>query len=77
LIPLVAGTVTALALRYGLRDALFGHTPTWWYVGSLYFVAAGIIFVVAVAVSQLGPYGATCRRDLQMIANRFLPVRGP
>ena len=77
LMPLGAGIVTALALRYCLLDTSFGHAPSWLYVGGIYVVAAGIIFVVAVAVSWIGPHGATCRRDLHMIASRFLPVRGP
>jgi O-antigen/teichoic acid export membrane protein len=76
LMPLGVGIITALALRYGLRDT-FGHAPTWWHVGSIYIVAAVIIFVVAVAVSRIGPHGATCRRDLHMIASRFIPVKGP
>jgi O-antigen/teichoic acid export membrane protein len=77
LMPLGSGIVTALALRHGLYDGLFGHAPTWWYVGSIYFGAAGIIFGVTVAVSRIGPDGATCWRDLRLIASRFLPVKGP
>ena len=54
---------------------LFDHAPHWWSVGAAYGVAAGIIFVVVVAVSRLGPYGAVCWRDLRVIASRFLPVK--
>ena len=51
--------------------------PGNWLVvrGGLYLLAAGIIFVVAVAVSQVGPYGAACWRDLRVIAGRFLPLK--
>jgi O-antigen/teichoic acid export membrane protein len=77
LMPLGAGIATALALRYGLHGTSFGDAPSWLQVGSVYVVAAGIIFVVAVAVSQIGAYGATCRRDLQAIARRLLPIGGP
>lgn len=75
LVPLGVGIVTALALRYGLRETWFDHAPTWWRVGSIYVLASGIIFVVAVGASWIGPHGTTCRRDLHMIASRFLPVK--
>jgi O-antigen/teichoic acid export membrane protein len=74
-IPIGVGIVTALALRYGFRSAQLDQAIGWWYVVSLYMLAAGVIFAVAVAVSQAGPYGATCWRDLRVIAGRFLPLR--
>jgi O-antigen/teichoic acid export membrane protein len=73
--PLATGIVTAFALRYIAGQGLSDQRPHWWWVGLLYGVAAGIIFVVVAAVSRLGPYGAVCWRDLMAIANRFLSVR--
>jgi hypothetical protein len=72
LMPLGVGIATALALGYLVHDRLFGHVPTWWYVGGVYLLAAGIIFVVAVVVSRVGPYRDACWRDLRLIATRFL-----
>lgn len=72
--PLAAGVATALALRYGLRDTL-PDAPTWWHVAGLYAVAAGSIFVVAVAVSRIGPHGAVCWQDLRVIGSRFMPLK--
>jgi O-antigen/teichoic acid export membrane protein len=71
--PLATGIVTAIALRYFVADRLFDQVPHWWLVGLTYGLAAGIIFVVVVAVSTIGPYGATCRKDLRMIAGRLMP----
>ena len=71
--PLATGIVTAVALRYFAADRLFDQVPHWWFVGLSYALAASIIFIVVVAVSTIGPYGATCRQDLRMIAGRFLP----
>jgi O-antigen/teichoic acid export membrane protein len=73
LLPLGTGIVTAIALRYFAGERLFEQPPHWWLVGGSYGVAAGIIFVVVVAVSTIGPYGETCWRDMQVIARRFLP----
>ena len=75
LMPIGVGIATALALRYGFRSAQLDQAIGWWYVGGLYVLAAGVIFVVAVAVSQAGPYGAACWRDLRFIAGRFLPLK--
>jgi O-antigen/teichoic acid export membrane protein len=75
LMPIGVGIAIALALRYGFRSAQLDHAIGWWYVGGLYVLVAGIIFVVAVAASQAGPYGAACWRDLRVIASRFLPVK--
>ena len=75
LLPLAMGIVTALVLRHSINDRLFDQAPHWWYVGGLYCLAAGIIFVVVVAVSRIGPHGAACWRDLRVIASRFLPAR--
>jgi hypothetical protein len=44
-------------------------------VVGVYLLAAGIVFVVAVAVSRVGPHGAACWRDLRVIAGRFLPIK--
>jgi hypothetical protein len=74
-IPIVVVPATALALRYGFRSMQFDQAIGWWYAGGLYLLAAGIIFVVAVAVSQASPYGAACWRDLRVIASRFLPLK--
>jgi O-antigen/teichoic acid export membrane protein len=75
LLPLGTGIVTALVLRLSINDGLPDQAPHWWYVGVLYCLAAGIIFVVVVAVSRVGPHGAACWRDLRVIASRFLPVK--
>jgi O-antigen/teichoic acid export membrane protein len=73
LLPLATGILTAMALRYVAAERLFDQAPHWWLVGGSYAVAAGIIFVVVVAVSTIGPYGETCWRDIRAIAGRFLP----
>jgi O-antigen/teichoic acid export membrane protein len=75
LLPLVTGVVTALVLRHFIDGRHFDEAPLWWYVGGLYGLAAGVIFVVVVFVSGLGPHGAACWRDLRVIASRFLPVK--
>jgi O-antigen/teichoic acid export membrane protein len=75
LMPLGVGIATALALRYGFRVAQLDQALGWWYVVGVYLLAAGIVFVVAVAVSRVGPHGAACWRDLRVIAGRFLPLK--
>ena len=74
-LPLITGIVTALLLRHFIGGTPFDHAPRWWYVGGLYFLAAGTIFVAVVAVSQLAPQGAACWRDLRLIASRFLSLK--
>jgi O-antigen/teichoic acid export membrane protein len=74
LLPLGTGIVTAIALRYLVGQRLFDQTPHWWFVAASYGIAAGIIFVVVVAVSRIGPYGAVCWRDLRAVVSRFVPV---
>jgi O-antigen/teichoic acid export membrane protein len=73
LLPLGTGILTAVALRYVVAERLFDQAPHWWLIGGSYGVAAGIILVVVVAVSTIGPYGETCWRDIRAIAGRFLP----
>jgi O-antigen/teichoic acid export membrane protein len=75
MLPLATGIATALALRYVAGGQLFQGTPTWWYVGTAYCLAASIIFVVAVSVSRIGLYGDACWRDLRLIASRFFPFK--
>jgi O-antigen/teichoic acid export membrane protein len=70
--PLATGILSGVALRYLAADLLDGF-PHWWFVGLSYGLAAAIIFAAVVAVSGLGPYGATCRKDLRMVAGRLLP----
>ena len=74
-LPLATGIVTALVLRNFIGGGLSDRYPHWWYVGSLYGSAAVIIFVIAVAVSLIGPHGSACWRDLRVVAGRFLPVK--
>jgi hypothetical protein len=74
-LPLITGIVTALLLRHFIGGTRFDHAPRWWYVGGLYFLAAGTIFVAVVAISQLAPQGAACWRDLRLIASRFLSLK--
>ena len=75
LMPLGVGIITALALRYGFRAAQLDQAPSWWYVVGSYLLAAGIVFVIAVAFSRVGPHGAANWRDLRVIAGRFLPLK--
>ncbi|MGB8398670.1 polysaccharide biosynthesis C-terminal domain-containing protein, partial [Bradyrhizobium sp.] len=74
-LPLGAGIATALVLRVSVGDTMFDREPSWWYVGGLYGLAAGIIFVVVVAASGIGPHGTACWRDLRVIAKRLLPLK--
>lgn len=74
-VPLGIGIAAALALRYGFRSTQLDHVLGWWYMVAVYLLAAGIIFVLAVAASRAGPYGATCWGDLRVIAGRFLPLK--
>jgi O-antigen/teichoic acid export membrane protein len=74
-LPLVTGIVTALALRHFVGGMLFDRGPHWWYVAGFYGLSAGIIFAVVVAVSRVGPHGATSWRDLRVIAGRFLSMK--
>jgi len=73
LLPLATGIVTAIALRHVVGERLFDQAPHWWLVVGSYGLSAGIIFIVVVAVSGIGPYGGTCWRDMRVIAARFLP----
>ena len=73
LLPLATGIVTGIALRYVAAERLFDQAPHWWFIGLSYGLAACIIVAVVVVVSSIGPYGRTCRRDLRLIAGRFLP----
>lgn len=75
LLPLGTGIITALVLRGSVKETLSHQAPHWWCVGGLYCLAAGIIFVIVVAVSLVGPHGAVCWRDLRAIASRFLPLK--
>lgn len=75
LVPLGVGIAAALAMRYGFRNAQFDDALGWLYVLVDYLLAAGVIFVVAVAASWVGPHGAACWRDLRVIASRFLPLK--
>jgi O-antigen/teichoic acid export membrane protein len=74
-LPLGLGIVTALALRHFMTVSLLDQDPHWWSLGALYGLAAGIIFVVVVVASGVGPHGAACWRDLRVIACRFLPAK--
>lgn len=70
--PLVTGIVVALGLRYAAAALLDRVTP-WWCVAFAYGLVAIIIFAAVVAVSALGPYGATCWKDLRRVASRLKP----
>ncbi|WP_439369430.1 lipopolysaccharide biosynthesis protein [Bradyrhizobium sp. DASA03120] len=72
LLPLGAGIMVALGMRYSAAGFLSEVAPHWWYVGGAYALAAGVILVVVVAVSGVGPHGPVCWRDLRFIATRFL-----
>jgi len=74
-VPLGAGIAVALLLRQAVNGTAVCADPHWWSVGALYVLAASIILVAVVAVSQAGPFGATCRRDLRSIVFRFAPAK--
>ena len=76
LIPLsilLVGLVVVIAIAAALAPALLPAGDR--MGGESQSVAAGVIFVVVVFVSRLGPHGAACWRDLRVIASRFLPVK--
>ncbi|WP_439398227.1 oligosaccharide flippase family protein [Bradyrhizobium sp. PMVTL-01] len=75
LMPLGVGIATALAVRYGLDRAPLRLAPSWWSVGVVSALTAAIIFVVAVAASQLGPYRRACWQDIRSIVSRFSPLK--
>lgn len=74
-VPLATGIAVALLLRHLVNEMSVCPDPHWWCVGALYLLAAAIILATVVAVSQVGPFGATCRRDLWSIVLRFGPAR--
>jgi O-antigen/teichoic acid export membrane protein len=74
-LPLGTGIVTALAVRYRVDGEPLTLTPLWWYVVGSYALAAGVILVIVVTVSRIGPYDATCWRDMCVIASRLLPAK--
>ena len=74
-VPLAAGIAVALLLRQVVNGATVCANPHWWCVGALYLLVASIILVAVVAVSQTGPFGATCRHDLRSIVFRFAPAK--
>jgi O-antigen/teichoic acid export membrane protein len=74
-VPLATGIAVALLLRHVVNEMSVCPDPHWWCVGALYPLAAVIILVTVVAVSQVGPFGAICRRDLRSIMLRFAPAR--
>jgi O-antigen/teichoic acid export membrane protein len=69
--PLLTGIVVALLLRHASGALFPASMLPWWAVGALYGAAALVIFGAAVAVSLLGPYGKTCRRDLEAVWRRL------
>jgi O-antigen/teichoic acid export membrane protein len=73
--PLLTGIVTALLLRQLVNALVPAATLHWWVVGALYGVTALMIFAAAVAGSLLGPYGMTCRRDLESVWRRLSSFR--
>jgi O-antigen/teichoic acid export membrane protein len=73
--PLLTGIVVALLLRHAVSALFPASTLPWWAVGALYGAAALLIFATVVAVSLLGPYGKTCRRDLQSVWRRLSALR--
>jgi O-antigen/teichoic acid export membrane protein len=75
LMPLGIGIAMALAVRYGLDRAPPRLAPSWWSVGAVWSLTAAIIFVAAVAASQLGPYRNACWQDIRSIVSRFLPLK--
>jgi O-antigen/teichoic acid export membrane protein len=74
-VPLATGIAVALVLRHLVIEVSVCPNPRWWCVGALYVLAAAIILAAVVAVSQAGPFGAVCRRDLRSIMLRFAPAR--
>lgn len=74
-LPLAMGIITALLLRQSILGTLLDKGVHWWNLVGLYGLSAGVIFAVVVAASRVGPHGATCWRDLRVIAGRFLPIK--
>jgi hypothetical protein len=74
-VPLAAGIAVAFLLRQVVNRTTVCADPHWRCVGALYLFAASIILAAVVAVSQAGPFGATCRRDLRSIVFRFAPAK--
>jgi O-antigen/teichoic acid export membrane protein len=74
-VPLLTGIAVALLLRHLVTEMAVCSDPHWWCVGALYGLAAAIILTAVVAVSQAGPFSATCRRDLRSIVLRFAFAR--
>jgi O-antigen/teichoic acid export membrane protein len=75
LLPIGAGLVSALLLRFSMREFDLGQSAVWWQVVGWYGLSAGVILATVVAFSSFGTYGEICRRDLLNIAMRFLPAR--
>jgi O-antigen/teichoic acid export membrane protein len=73
--PLLTGIVVALLLRQIVNAMVPPSTLHWWGVGALYGAAALVICGAAIAGSLLGPYGKTCRRDLQSVWQRLSTLR--
>jgi O-antigen/teichoic acid export membrane protein len=69
--PLVIGTVVALLSRYLVNEMSVCRNAHWWCAGAVYLLAVASIFWAVVAVSLIGPFGATCRRDLTSIMLRL------
>lgn len=69
-LPLLVGIGTAILLGQLMSlDGLAVHA-SWPVVGGLYCVSAVAIFIAVAAASQFGPYRASCREDLRIIALR-------
>ncbi|KYG24593.1 hypothetical protein SE92_33705 [Bradyrhizobium sp. AT1] len=68
--PLLVGIGAALLLGQLIRLDGFDVQASWPLVGGLYCVSAIAIFTAVAAASQFGPYRASCREDLRVIALR-------
>lgn len=69
-LPLLVGIGTAIVLGQLIGLDGLGAQASGFVVGGLYFVSAVAIFVAVASASQFGPYRASCREDLRVIALR-------
>ncbi|GAA0003904.1 oligosaccharide flippase family protein [Bradyrhizobium diazoefficiens] len=69
-LPLLVGIGTAILLGQLIGMDGLGVHASWSAVGGLYCLSAVAIFVIVASASQFGPYRASCREDLRVIALR-------
>jgi len=71
-LPILIGIGTAVVLGQLTALCGLGTEASWPIVGGLYCISAAVIFVTVASTSQFGPYRASCREDLRLIALKAL-----